>query len=493
MNLFEALLDSATDAVVLVDENGCITLVNHRTEEMFGYGRGALLGSGIELLVPERLRSQHAAHRGDFATEPRLRQMGVGLELFGLRVDGREFPVEIGLSPIAVESEEFVITIIRDISERLAADLEHAQLARERVAHAAAETGRKRLASILSEVDAIVWESDGSRRRFSFVSKRAEDMLGYSQAAWLEGDAFWQQIVEPEDLPLAELYLQDAVGRASDHDHEYRVRKADGQLIWVRDHVHVAVGEDGESRLHGVTVDVTARRALEEDLIQAQRADAVGQLAVGVAHDFESLLVVVASQTKLILERIHDDNVLTPLREISRAAARAGELVEQLLAFDQRSSRFGEPDQQQTSESTHRDDSESVEQTGAGVVLVVEEEAPVRQLVRSVLEQSGYRVHEAASGRDALAYLEQHSAPLDLILSDVAMPDITGLELIARRGPARPSPRVLFMSGYVDSQFLDGGGDEPSIGVLHKPFTPAELSARVAQIMSKHEVHTPRG
>ncbi|MGD1055824.1 MAG: PAS domain S-box protein, partial [Solirubrobacteraceae bacterium] len=364
MNLFETLLDSATDAVVLVDENGCITLVNHRAEEMFGYGRGALLGSDVELLVPERLRSQHTAHRGDYGMAPRSRQMGVGLELYGLRVDGREFPVEISLSPTAVESEDFVITIIQDISERLAADLEHAQLAEERVAHAEAETGRKRLASVLSEVDAIVWESDPRRRRFSFVSKRAEDMLGYPQAAWLEEDGFWQKMVEPEDLPLAELYLQDAVGRASDHDHEYRLRKADGEAIWVRDRVHVAVSAEGESRLHGVTVDVTARHALDEDLMQAQRMDAVGELAAGVARDFESLLVVITSQTDLLLERAQDDDLMTQLREISRATVRAGELVEQLLVVDQRPSRFGELDERRSLGGADLHASEADEQTG---------------------------------------------------------------------------------------------------------------------------------
>jgi PAS domain S-box-containing protein len=493
MSLFEALLDSATDAVVLVDGSGRITLVNHRTEEMFGYGRGALLGSAVELLVPERQRAQHLAHRGDYAAASRSRKMGLGLDISGLRVDGSEFPVEISLSPIAVETEDFVITIIHDISEQLAADLQHAQLACEQAAHAEAETGRKRLVSILSEVDAIVWESDPRRRRFSFVSRHAEDMLGYPQAAWLQEDGFWQQIVEPEDLPLAELYLQDAVGRARDHDHEYRLRKADGQVIWVRDRVHVAVGEDGASRLHGVTMDVTARHALEEDLMQAQRIDAVGQLAVGVAHDFEDLLAAITSQTDLMREQATDESVLTHLTEISRATSRAGGLVEQLLASGQRSSRLAATETRWKLDSADQGALEIEKQTWAGVALVVEEDAPIRRLVRTVLEESGYLVYEAASGRDALAYLEQEQTPLDLILSDVAMPDITGLELVALVAPARHAPRVLFMSGYADSQLLAGAGDEPSIGVLHKPFTPAELSARVAQIMSKKELHTPSG
>lgn len=150
----------------------------------------------------------------------------------------------------------------------------------------------------------------------------------------------------------------------------------------------------------------------------------------------------------------------------------------------QRSARVDGLAEQWALDSHDQDASQAGERAWAGVVLVVEDEAPVRELVRSVLEESGYLVHEAASGRDALAYLEPERAPLDLILSDVAMPDITGLELVTFIAPSRYSPRVLFMSDYADSQFLAGGSDEPSIGVLHKPFTPAELSARVAQIMS---------
>ena len=150
-------------------------------------------------------------------------------------------------------------------------------------------------------------------------------MLGYRVEQWLSEDDFWRRIVEPEDLPLAELYFQEAIGRARDHDHEYRVRSSTGEVHWLRDRVRVALADDKESRLHGVTVDVTARRELEERMIQSQKMDAVGQLAGGVAHDFNNLLVVISGFTDLLLARVKDETSLVQLHEISQAAGRAGE------------------------------------------------------------------------------------------------------------------------------------------------------------------------
>src|SRR5918996_620307 len=223
MSRFEALLDSAPDAIVLVDPHGRITLVNRRTEELFGYDRSELLGQEVELLVPERLREVHHTHRDGYAADPRTREMGADLKLSGRRRDGSEFPVEISLSPVRVGEQDLVITIVRDVSERRAAEIERLELAREQAAHAEAEAGRERLASILGEIDAIVWESDAERRRFTFVSRRAE-LLGYPVSSWLDEEAFWHSIVHPDDVELAELYFRDAVEHGEDHEYDYRVR-----------------------------------------------------------------------------------------------------------------------------------------------------------------------------------------------------------------------------------------------------------------------------
>jgi len=118
----EALFLYATEGILIVDENGIIISINPSAEKLFGYEKGELPGKKIEVLVPKRLASKHSVHRNNYNEHPHARSMGIGKELFGLRKDGTEFPVEISLSPYQNSSGKHVIAFIVDITLRKQAE-----------------------------------------------------------------------------------------------------------------------------------------------------------------------------------------------------------------------------------------------------------------------------------------------------------------------------------------------------------------------------------
>jgi PAS domain S-box-containing protein len=241
---FRLVVEASPSAMLMVNSEGCITLVNTQTETLFGYDRVELLNQPVEMLVPERYRSGHPGHRTGFFRRPSTRAMGAGRDLFGRRKDGTEMPIEIGLNPITTDEGAFVLASIIDITERKRAE------------------ERFRLVVEASPSAILMVNSEGL---ITLVNTQTETLFGYDRAELLE---------QPMEILVPERYRGGHPGhrsgffkrpstRAMGAGRDLYGRRKDGTEMPIEIGLNPITTDEGSFVLASI-IDITERKRAEE-------------------------------------------------------------------------------------------------------------------------------------------------------------------------------------------------------------------------------------
>jgi PAS domain S-box-containing protein len=524
---FEALLETAPDAMLAVDISGRVVLANAQVEALFGYTRPELLGQLVDILVPDAARDAHAAHRARYAHNPTTRSMGVGLQLAARRKDGTEFPAEISLSSIQTDDGLIVSAAVRDITERLEAERDRDRLRavaeRERVelqlqrAQRLESLGQlaggvahdfNNLLAVILNYTAFVAEEVGRAAaadpdRWTDVGNDVEQVRRAAERATeltRQLLAFGRrEIAQPLALDLNEVLegVEPLLRRTLGEHIELRVDPSANLWPVVADpgqveQVLVNLAVNARDAMPGggtlsidttnIVVDVdyaAARPPLAPGrYVRVRVSDSgTGMTADVLDHAFEPFFTTKpkGEGTGLGLATVY--GIITQAGGHVQIYSEAGlgtTFTALLPATDQPVERIERPAQ-------------ALGVHGDKTVLVVEDEDAMREVTRRILDRNGYTVLLAASGAEAVRLAERHPGDIDVLLTDVVMPQMLGKEVAERVTELRPEARVLYMSGYAHPVLTSQGTLDEGVVLVEKPFTEATLLARVRQVIERDE------
>ncbi|MBR0993101.1 PAS domain S-box protein [Bradyrhizobium japonicum] len=510
---FELAVEASPGGVLMIDGAGVIILMNKELERQFGYERAELIGRSVETLLPASGRMAHARVREAFLNAPAVRSMGAGRELFARRKDGTEFPVEIGLNPIQSRDGLIVLASVVDISARRQAEraiqtqkeqLQHAQKmeAVGLMAGGVAHDFNNLLLVMLVYAEMLRADCDALDPKLPEIM---EIVKSIDRAQLLTGQllAFCRkQPSEPSVLNLGEVV-------SGFHSMLRRTLPADIEIVTiVADDLWPVLVDKGQLEQVLMNLAVNARDAMP----------AGGRFAIEIANkqdataDSENLpgdfveVRVSDSGTGIapeLIEKIFDPFFTTKERGRGTGlglstcygiiAQAGGRLTVQSELGKGATFCILLPRTERLA-SMAATASKDIEQFGGKeTILVVEDDQAVMRATTAALKRGGYGILTAANGDEARRLLLQQSGGIDLVLSDVVMPQLSGPELAEFVRNSCPGLPLIFMTGYSDYPVITESGDHRIAHhrAIMKPFRPNELLATIREVLDGREGSAP--
>jgi PAS domain S-box-containing protein len=484
------VLESAPDAMIIIDHLGKIAVVNAQAKEMFGHTRKQMLGQEIEMLLPDAVRDRHISHRAGYAANPQLRPMGVDLELCGQRRDGSKFPVEISLSPFTSASGAFISSVIRDVTNRKEMELELIAARQEAERANKANTAFLAAAShdLRQPVQALSLLNGALRR--TVHDSLALEMVESQQNSL---DAMTNLLNS-----LLDISRLDA-GKVEPEFEEFRIQRLVDRLFaeFSRQAKHKGLSFESDSCDTVVRSDPNLLSEIIQNFVSnAIRYTDKGNVKLSCREE-EGEFWIDVTDTGVGIDPSRFDEIFLEFHQIKTPGAenegfglglaivkRLADLLGHdisVVSVPGDGSTFsirlpivsGEPNAGSKGDRARRT---AADPTVSGMIILIEDDVKVANAWGLLLEAEGFRVATAATAKDAEAVIKHLDPAPDLIISDFHLLDgSTGVEAIAMiREEFKRNIPAFIVTGDTSKMVQEAKSTENCI-IMNKPINTEQL------------------
>ena len=311
-------MDSSVEGIGILDDQGAHVYANAALASLLGF-------ASPQDIIGKPWRVAYALQQSETLELEILKSLRESGKWSGnlqfRRPDSSRVPVEMH---VARMPDSGTVCVCRDLT-------------RHQLSEKARAEAEAKYRMLVEQVNAITYIAEiGIKGRWYYVSPQIESILGFTPEEWLAIAHDWDEHIHPDDLPTV-MTAEERSAQGEPFQAEFRIRRKDGREVWLSDTGVIVKGSDAHPVMEGILVDITERKALETQLLQSRKMEAVGRLAGGIAHDFNNLLTIISGYTELAVSRPHlPGDARSDIERIENAAGRAAGLVRQLLAFSRK-------------------------------------------------------------------------------------------------------------------------------------------------------------